>query len=168
MSAQNAEASNVRTLALLQQVPIFGALRPDALAFLLDLAERIEYAAGETVFEQRDLGDGVYVIESGEVDIVKSCAGGDLHLRTLGRGDCFGEIALLAMIPRTATVRATSALRTVRLHHEHFQRLYGFDLEQFTILVMNLSREVCRRLERADDLLFRFAPDAARREKEEA
>lgn len=71
----------------------------------------IEIAAGETVVAEGDVGDGFFIIEAGTVDVTIR---GE-HIRTLGAGGTFGEIALLRDIPRTATVRAETplVLRTI-------------------------------------------------------
>ena len=68
------------------------------------------------MFNQGDVGDRYYVIESGEAEVI-----GDGHVvATLGHGEGFGEIALLRRVRRTATVRATSALRLQALRSDHF------------------------------------------------
>jgi CRP-like cAMP-binding protein len=66
--------------------------------------EHAEFAPRQAVFEQGDSGERFYVVESGRAEVVR-----DGHVvGTLGRGDCFGEIALLRNQPRTATIRASA------------------------------------------------------------
>jgi CRP-like cAMP-binding protein len=78
--------------------------------------EPLAVPAGDTVFEQGDLGDRYFVIESGEVEVV----GDGRRIATLGPGQAFGEIALLKREPRTATVRAITPLGLHAIRPEHF------------------------------------------------
>ena len=69
--------------------------------------ERGELAPGETIFRQGDWGELVYIVERGEIEIVRELAGGGEELRTVvGPGDYFGEIGPLYAMPRSATARA--------------------------------------------------------------
>jgi putative ABC transport system ATP-binding protein len=69
--------------------------------------QRVDLAAGDVLFAQGDWGDLVYVIESGEIDIVRLLAdGGEEHRATLGPGRYFGEIAPMFGARRSASARA--------------------------------------------------------------
>ena len=61
---------------------------------------------GEFFFRESDPADCMYVLESGHVAVFKEWAGRELLLRHLDPGDCFGEMALLDLFPRSASVRA--------------------------------------------------------------
>jgi hypothetical protein len=103
-------------VALLAEIPIFAPL-PEASLEHLAASLRPVALAGETViFSQGDHGDGFYVIEEGAVEIVIDGA----HVRDLGRGSYFGEIALLRDVPRTATVRTLTGVRLQRLDRAPF------------------------------------------------
>lgn len=70
---------------------------------------RLELDRGAVVFEQGSRGDLIYVIERGEIDLVRVRADGtEEHLDTIGPGDYFGELGPLLGFPRTATARARS------------------------------------------------------------
>ena len=146
---------------LILGIPIFGAIGEDTTDFLLNRAERVDVKSGEYFFRQGDPGDGVYVIRTGSVMVLKERAGEGVYLRSLGAGDCFGEMSLIAMIGRTASIRASEATSAILLKNAHLMELYERDLEQFTLLMMNMSREVCRRYHELDEMLFNLAPGAA-------
>src|SRR5262249_49485681 len=103
-------------LDLLAGLPIFAPLSTYALERLAAQLAEHAVAAREAVYSQGDGGDAFYVIESGDVDVVKDGA----TVSTLGPSDFFGEIALLRDVPRTATIRATSDVRLLCLDRDSF------------------------------------------------
>ena len=153
-------------MELLQQMPIFGAVEDDALKFLLEPVPSITVAAGQFFFRERDPADCMYVLESGRVAVLKDWAGREMLLRHLDPGDCFGEMALLDLFPRSASVRAVDECRAMALTPVHLYRLFEHNAEQFALVQMNIGREMSRRLRDADERLFvatmgaeRAAPD---------
>lgn len=90
-------------IELLRRVPMLAALPAATIEQLGGALEHAEIGAGRTVFEQGDHGDRYYVVESGRAEVIR-----DGHrVATLGPGEGFGEVALLAADARTATVRAS-------------------------------------------------------------
>ena len=94
----------VVAVSLLRRHPVFSPLPPLALEAVALAAEERVVPAGTVVIAEGDPGDEFFVVADGVFDV---SAGGE-HLRRVGRGDGFGEVALLVDIPRTATVRAVS------------------------------------------------------------
>jgi CRP/FNR family transcriptional regulator, cyclic AMP receptor protein len=75
--------------------------------------------AGQFFFRERDRADCMYVLESGRVAVLKDWAGREMLLRHLGQGDCFGEMALLDLFARSASVRAVEECRAMALTPAH-------------------------------------------------
>ena len=90
-------------IEIMRGVHMLGALPATTIEQLGGGLEHVEFEPGHTVFEQGDHGERFYIVESGRAEVVRD---GSL-IKTLGPGDCFGEIALLRDEPRTATVRAS-------------------------------------------------------------
>ena len=103
-------------ITLLQSVAMFAPLPALPLERLAARLVPHETAAGETIVRQGDSGDVVYVIAAGTVDVSHD----GHHLATLGRGEVFGEIALLRDVPRTATVVANEECRLFTLQRDEF------------------------------------------------
>ena len=150
-------------IELLQRMPVFGGIRADILEFLLPLCPIVEVRAGEFFFRENDAADSMFVLDAGKVAVLKSWRNEEYLLHTLGRGDCFGEMALMDLMPRSASVRAIDDCRAIQLSAANLYRVYEKDLEQFAMIQMNMGREVSRRLREADERLFRAKmgmPDA--------
>jgi NADH dehydrogenase len=87
---------------------------------------REHFEAGQVVFHEGDRGDWLYIVLDGEVEVLRAVpGGGEVSLRRLGRGECFGEIALVGDRPRTATVRSVTAVDVLALDREAFQVLFA-------------------------------------------
>lgn len=142
-------------IELLQRMPIFGAIREDTLHFLLDQVQEVNVRAGEFFFREGDRANSMYVLVFGEVAVLKGWRGRELLLHCLEAGDCFGEMALLDLFPRSASVRAEIPCTAMELGSTDLYRLFERDAEQFALIQMNIGREISRRLRLVDDLLFR-------------
>lgn len=142
---------------LLQRMPIFGALSERALHLLVEGSRPIEVAPGVHFFREGDAARLMYVIESGSAIVTRQWQGREVELNRFGPGDCFGEMALMDLHPRSASVRALEPCLAIEFGHDQMLHLYEADLEQFALLQMNLGRELCRRLRATDELLFRAA-----------
>ena len=84
---------------------------------------RQHFEAGEVVFFQGDLGDNVYVIQSGECDVLRETNGLQSPIATLGPGDYFGEMALLDDVTRNATVRVRTTMDVLLVSKDDFEAL---------------------------------------------
>jgi CRP-like cAMP-binding protein len=150
-------------IELLQRMPIFGGVRANILEFLLGLCPVETVPANAFFFREGDQADSMFVLEAGEADVLKSWRGQDCLLKTLKQGDCFGEMAVMDMRPRSASVRAVEDCTAIRISAANLYRVYSHDLKQFALIQMNMGREVCRRLRELDDRLFSVrmeTPDA--------
>src|SRR6267143_1970282 len=108
----------------LARVPLFKRLEPHELEHLAEDVAQVDYQAGETIFNEHDLGDGLYVVETGSVRIwVMDEDVTEVTLAELKPGDFFGELAVLDRGERSSS--ATAIVDT------HLQRLSSDDFQQF-------------------------------------
>lgn len=94
------------------------------------------------------------MLEAGWVVVFRSWLRRDVVLHDLGAGDCCGEMALMDLLPRSASVRAQADCRAIEFGNAALLQLYPRDTAQFAMFQMNIGREVCRRLRAANELLF--------------
>jgi hypothetical protein len=103
-------------IELLRSLAMFAPLPVATVDQLATVLEPHEYRSGEVVMREGAIGDRFHLIVAGRAHVTQD----GKSLRNLERGDCFGEIALLRDVPRTATVTATEALQTVALSRTDF------------------------------------------------
>jgi CRP-like cAMP-binding protein len=109
-------ATTLGQLGELRALPPFANLAADDLGDLLNQGRWINYEPGTAIVTQGESGDHFYVIESGRAEVFKD---GE-RVGVLEKGNHFGEIALLASLPRTATVRSVTPLRAFQLDRDGF------------------------------------------------
>ena len=101
---------------LIEHVPVFADFTQAELLELLNGAEKRIFAAGNRIISEGDTGNFMYVVINGEARVVKQGNGYKKHeLGNFGRGDCFGEMALVDQSPRSASIEAVSDCILLRI-----------------------------------------------------
>jgi CRP-like cAMP-binding protein len=146
---------NAARLELLQRMPVFGAVDESALVFLLGRARTVQVGRGSHFFREGEPASSMFVLESGAVEVYKDWAGHRFTVRRFDAGDCFGEMALLDLFPRSASVLALDECTAIEISSADLLQLYECDATQFALVQMNIAREMSRRLRATDEMLFR-------------
>lgn len=147
---------NDRRLELLRAMPAFGGLKTESLQLILSNSNQVVLQEGEYFFREGEPGDSLFVLESGTVLMQRDWKGTPVELGRLARGDCFGQMALIDFMPRPAGVKAESNCEAIEVPSLALRRLFQLEVEQYAMIMMNLGREVSRRLRIADECLFQL------------
>lgn len=140
-------------ISLLENVPIFAGLEEDALELLLEHATKRDFAANEVVVREGDASNLLFLIGSGHVRILKNFGlPNQIELTTLGAKDFFGEMCIIDTLPRMATVIAGEPSTLFSISSMAFHRLYQKMPAQHSILILNIARDLARRLRRLDEI----------------
>lgn len=128
----------------LREIGLFGALSDEILDYLARTLKTSRVVPGDTIFaEGEGLAREMYVLLDGEMEVSKrSRRGRDKRIAILGPKDWFGEMSMLDMQPRSATVRALAPSRLLRMTSEDLDALYRFDLKAYALVVLNVARSV--------------------------
>ncbi len=113
-------------------------------------------AAGDYIFREGDLGTEMYILRSGQVEILRNIGGEPRQLALLDRGDFFGEMSLLEELPRTASARAVTEVAVLVIDGSTFDRMLHGNPE----IAVRMMRKLSRRLRQTDQLLQSLATTA--------
>jgi CRP/FNR family transcriptional regulator, cyclic AMP receptor protein len=142
------------TIDTLRNVPLFESLDDETARKLCQLLESIDCKAEASLFRAGDEGDAMYLIERGKVRIcVQAADGHDMTLTELGRGDFFGEMALLDGQRRSADAIVVEDARVAVLSREHFLSFVRSSPD----VALELLTALANRLRHTDELLRRSA-----------
>lgn len=147
------EESAVST-ADLRNFGLFGALPENVLQHLASHVSVFTMEPGEYLFREGDEANCMFVVLQGDLEVLKRAKSGpDSRVAVLGPGDWFGEMGVIDVQPRSASVLTVSPARFVKITSADLDRLYRFDVKSYALIVLNIAREMSRRLRVADGIL---------------
>jgi CRP/FNR family cyclic AMP-dependent transcriptional regulator len=141
----------------LKRCSLFGGLTDAAIEHIRALMLRQRFPAGGVILSEGSVNDRIYFIEKGRVEITKAAPPdgrpGSRHIVDMASGDVFGEMELIDIQPCEATVRAVEETVTLSLSNRDLYLVSKFDMKSYALLIMNLARDLSRRLRHTDFLL---------------
>jgi CRP/FNR family cyclic AMP-dependent transcriptional regulator len=140
--------------AFLVATPFFGGLLDASLELLISMLVERHFDVGATVVAEGEPGRSMYIVHSGALVVSKVGESGRvIRMSHLGPGDFFGEMTLIEMQNRSATVVAESPTVLYELTAGNLYTYYKADIYAYAMVLQNINRELCRRLRRADNCI---------------
>jgi CRP-like cAMP-binding protein len=140
--------------AFLLATPFFGGLTDPSLELLISMLVERNFDIGATVVAEGEAGRSMFIVKSGRLAVSKRGNSGNvIPISVLEPGDFFGEMTLIEMQNRSATVVAESPTVLYELTAQKLYACYKADIHAYVIVLQNINRELCRRLRRSDDRL---------------
>ena len=138
--------------AFLLATPFFGGLSDASLDLLVSMLVERRFGDGDTVVAEGEPGRSMFIVHSGQLGVSKLAASGcAIRMAGLDPGDFFGEMTLIEMQNRSATVIAESPTMLYELTARQLYTCYKADIHAYVMVIQNINRELCRRLRRADN-----------------
>jgi CRP-like cAMP-binding protein len=140
--------------AFLLATPFFGGLSDASLELLVSMLAERRFDAGATVVAEGEQGRSMYIVHSGQLlvsKLIDADSGRVMRMSSLEAGDFFGEMTLIEMQNRSATVVAESPTVLYELTARQLYTCYKADIHAYVLVMQNINRELCRRLRRADN-----------------
>ena len=110
------------------------------------------YSDGEIIFKEGDIGEAMYVIQAGTIQIIKKAASGEVIIATLKSGEVFGEMALFDRLPRSASARASGEARVLSIDKK---KLFS-SINRDPTLVFKLLDSMSQRIRKIDEELMKL------------
>jgi CRP-like cAMP-binding protein len=131
----------------LQKYSLFGGLLEDQIDRILPFMEHEIYGAGDIIITEGTPNDRIRFIIEGLVAVVKD----DVELITFKEGDFFGEMEVLDVMPSVATIKAWKPTQVLSISNRALREIYKIDIKAFSLILMNLARDLSRRLRHMDE-----------------
>jgi CRP-like cAMP-binding protein len=141
-------------IAILSRISVWGGFTSEQQAKIYNRLEVGTFKKGEYVFRKGDQPTHIYIVKSGKIDLLASDQDVSIRKDTVETGGSFGIASLMAMQPQMITAIATEDSEVMVLSRQALLGLRHEDIELFALLMMNVAREIARRLKSADDMLL--------------
>ena len=135
------------TLETLQKYSFFGGLPEEQIEKILPLMELESYGPDTDIIVEGRINDRIYFLISGDVAVIK----GGVSLTRLGEGEIFGEMEVLDVMPSAATIRSLCDVTVMAISNKAFREIYKSDIKAFSLMTMNLARDLSRRLRKMNE-----------------
>jgi len=144
-AATTSHISATERVQVLQRTALFAETPENVLSSIVPIMKEVSFVDGHQIFAKGDLGTSLFIIYEGAVGIFN----GSQRLTTFGKGDFFGELALLDAEPRSATAVAQGSVTAFRLDQEDFYDV----MEERGEVLRNILRVLCQRLRKQNEAL---------------
>jgi CRP-like cAMP-binding protein len=143
-------------LPILSNIAIWGGTTERQQQEIFKLLEVGAFKEGEYIFQKGDEPSHIYIVKSGKIGLLIADEEVTLEKKVLEAGECFGEASLMSMQRHTTNAVALENSEVMVLSKQAFLRLKSEDIQLFALLMMNIARELARRLKLTDDILLYY------------
>lgn len=138
----------------LKASPLFANLNEDEMEMIAELCKERAIKPGEVIFREGDVGDSLFIVDNGEVDVLRVDPNGDNKvIASIREGDFFGEMSLIDKEFRSATVAARNDARVLNLTNDDLHAFAKVYKNGFTLIVINIARVLSKRLRETSNRL---------------
>jgi len=133
----------------LQKYSLFSGLQEEQIERILPLMQNESFAPEEMLITEGKPNDKIFFLIEGQVTVTK----GNVVLSRFGEGEAFGEIEVLDVMPAVASIKALSPVKVLSISNKTLREIYKIDIKIFSLMIMNLARDLSRRLRKMDEKL---------------
>jgi CRP-like cAMP-binding protein len=134
---------------VLLKYSLFGGLTEEQIESIFPLLQQESFGSNELIIEEGKPNDKIYFLIEGNVAVIK----GETVLSRFGEGEAFGEMEVLDVMPSVASIKSISPVKAMSISNKALREIYKIDVKIFSLIIMNLARDLSRRLRKMDEKL---------------
>lgn len=142
-------------VSILSQISLFGGITDAQRDGIFRRLEIGRFKEGEFVFQKGDEPSHIYIVKSGCIELFIPDHEMMIEKKRLGTGECFGQAALMSIHQHTISAVAIKDSEIIVFSKRLLHRLHREDIALFALLMMNIARELARRLQFTDEMLIK-------------
>ncbi len=148
--------------SIFSDIKLFEGLSNEEVREMVRACELVSFEPGDTLFEQGDEADALFIVGQGELEVVaQSTLGEKVVLAVLGAGTVVGEMSLIQGGPRSATVESVSESEVFRLDHDTFEEMRKQQSPAAYKIILGLAATVGERRRETDARIQEVFSDPA-------
>ncbi|WP_319371684.1 cyclic nucleotide-binding domain-containing protein [uncultured Ilyobacter sp.] len=141
---------------VLKKISIFKGISNVKLNKLVKHLKKVEYEDSEVIFSQGSAPTQIYIIKKGRVKLVEYFNYTPYQLFELGEGNCIGEASIIGIQTHEVTAISKGNTEFIVLPKKILLEIFETDKELFCLLVLNIAKEVSKRLAKTDNILLQY------------
>jgi len=114
---------------------------------IIPLMQEENFNSGEIIIPEGKANDKIFFLIKGQVEVSKT----DIFLSRFSEGEAFGEMEVLDVMPAVATIKSITPVTLLSISNKTLREIYKLDVKIFSLIIMNLARDLSRRLRRMDE-----------------
>jgi len=138
----------------LNKFNLLNGLSEEQIENIIPLMIQEEYEPGVKIITEGKPNDKIYFITSGHVLVTIK----DVVINNFSEGDAFGDMEVLDVMPATASINALSHIKVITISNKALRAIYNIDVRTFSLIVMNIARELSRRLRKMVEKIVSVTP----------
>jgi len=143
-------------LETLKKVTIFSGFNDDDLRFICESCTIMEAPVGEMILEEGSEASEILIMLKGRVTIVLNITEDPIEIMDFGPGSCIGEASVIGIQPHSASAVVIEDAICMVLHRQVLMDLFVQNKALFSLLILNIARELARRLHHTDEILLHY------------
>lgn len=149
-------------LPIIRNVTIFAGIAEDNVRRIVGECTTSTHGPGEVIIREGTPASNIYVVLKGKVKVVLNIDEEPLEVCEFGPGHCLGETSVIGITSHSASVVVIQETVLLEISRQTLMHVYDNDKGFFSLLILNIARELARRLHRTDDILLQYAREQER------